>query len=268
MKLRSAVKSVSHLIPVVAVFGIVLSSGCIHLKGNDDYSDFIVSTETLRQIEPIELSEAGEEKKALIPDRDEPEPADLEISLEECRALTLENNLDLKVQLIGPAISAERVKEAEAGFEAAFSATAVYSETHSPVASEIELQGNQVDNTYTNLGVDIPLRTGGEIAINLIDNRVESNSEYMTPNPSYSSDFSASISQPLLRNAGKRANTHTIRIRNTAGRRMRPLQSFKLYTKSVMWIVPTGTCTPQESFWMFVSSRNNIPRPCLSRQSI
>jgi outer membrane protein len=196
---------------IVGIFGMFLFMGCAHLKGSEDYYTFKAAPETLQQIETIELKEA-EEEEILTLDREEPELVELEISLEECRALTLKNNLDLKVQLINPTIAAERVSQEEARFEAAFSATAVYSKSNTPVASTIEIAGNQVDTTYADLGVNIPLRTGGDITVNLTDNRNKTDSFWAVYNPSYDSDLSASISQPLLRNAGKRVNTHAIRI--------------------------------------------------------
>jgi outer membrane protein TolC len=44
------------------------------------------------------------------------------------------------------------------------------------------------------------------------DRRTKTNVTYPTFNPSYNSDATLSISQPLLRGAGTRANTHAIRI--------------------------------------------------------
>jgi outer membrane protein TolC len=61
-------------------------------------------------------------------------------------------------------------------------------------------------------GVEIPLQTGGTITFDLADSRNKSNFQSLTFNPSYASDFSVSISQPLLRNAGVRTTTHSIRI--------------------------------------------------------
>lgn len=213
MKIKYAVKSVSHLVPVVAAFGVFLSSGCIHLKGNDNYSDLIVPIETLRQIEPIELSEAAEEEKVIVPDKDEPAPAELEISLAECRALILENNLDLKVQLINPSIAAERVIETEANkYEATFSVNATYREINTPVAGYLdEISGSKVDTAFVNYGVNVPLKTGGNIGFNITDNRIKTDAPSKF-NPRYTPSFTASISHPLLRDAGSRASSHNIII--------------------------------------------------------
>lgn len=205
------VKSISYLLTAVAVFAFILFTGCSQFVKPNDYYTYKVTSEKLQQIDTIELKEAGKEEVAL-PESDKPVPIELKISLEECRVLTLENNLDLKVQLINPSIAAERVSQEEARFEAVFSARAIYSKTNTPVASFLEIDGNKAETTYIDYGVNIPLRTGGNIKFNVTDNRNKSDSTYSRYNPSYASDFSASISQPLLRNAGKRVNTHGIRL--------------------------------------------------------
>ena len=190
---------------------LVLSSGCGHFDGGDDFYEVKIAPEKLRQIETLDLQKAEDEQTDRV-DVNEPAPAELELTLEQCRALTLENNLDLKVQLINPAIAAERVSQQEAQFEAAFSANVSYATTDTPVASTLDISGSNVNYTYTDLGVSVPLRTGGTISFDVVDNRTKTDSVYSLFNPSYSSDFSASISQPLLRNAGRRANTYAIRI--------------------------------------------------------
>ncbi|MHC4480628.1 MAG: TolC family protein, partial [Planctomycetota bacterium] len=58
----------------------------------------------------------------------------------------------------------------------------------------------------------VPLRTGGNVVFDLAANRLETSDVFSTLNPSYGSGLTASISQPLLRNAGVRTNTHLIRI--------------------------------------------------------
>ena len=75
-----------------------------------------------------------------------------------------------------------------------------------------EISGSQTEYIGTGLGVQVPLRTGGRINFDLADNRIKTGSIYSVFDPSYSSDMSLSISQPLLRNAGKRTTTYAIRI--------------------------------------------------------
>ncbi len=134
----------------------------------------------------------------------------VEVTLEQARAWTLENNLDLQVLLIDPVIANERLNEEEGRFESVFFSSFRYSNLEQPTSSTLE--GSQVTDYSGNLGVRIPMRTGGQVTVNLPVNQNETNNQFSFLNPSYSTDFAVSISQPLLRGAGRRANTHGIRL--------------------------------------------------------
>jgi outer membrane protein len=189
----------------------VLFSGCEKFPGDESFYEVTIAPEKLRQIETLELKESEVEESKRI-DANEPPPKELTLNLEECRALTLENNLEIKTQLISPAIAAERVSEEEAAFESAITSNVVYSIGDTPSVTTLDtISGSNVTNLYSDLGVQVPLRTGGTINFNMADNRTNTDAP-TTFNPFYSSDLSLSISQPLLRGAGNRANTHAIRI--------------------------------------------------------
>jgi outer membrane protein len=190
----------------VALLGLIIQSGC---EQSYKPSGIDVSQQRLRQIETLRLQQSKQEH-VTIPDINASVPDKLELTLEKCRAITLENNLELKVQLINPAIAAERVDQQQAKFEAAFSAGTSFSKTDTPTSST--LSGSQGNSINTNLGVQMPLRTGGTLNFDLADSRYKTDNIFSTLNPAYTSDFSASISQPLLRNAGTRINTYSIRI--------------------------------------------------------
>src|SRR6185295_2493737 len=68
--------------------------------------------------------------------------------------------------------------------------------------------------TVTNFGgeVDVPLRGGGRASVNFTENLSHTNNPFFTFNKAYDSAVTFSLSQPLLRNAGRRANTYSIRI--------------------------------------------------------
>jgi outer membrane protein len=199
---------------IVVGFELVSLAGCEQFFGGEDLHQVEIELEKLHQIETLDLHKAkGEEEERA--DMNEPPPKELELTLEQCRALALENNLELKAQLINPAIAAERVSEEEAKFEAAFLSNVVFSKRDTPSVSFLdEITGTQVDYLRTDLGVRMPLRTGGTVTFNIADNRVETDAELTRFNPYYSSDISLSISQPLLQGAGKWVNTYSIRIAN------------------------------------------------------
>jgi len=195
----------------VSAAAVFLSGGCEQFIDDQDYYELEVAPEKLRQIETLDL-EAAKSKAASPADVNEAAPEEVELTLEQCRALAMENNLDLKVQLISPAIAAEKVSEQEARFEAAIFSNVGFSRTDTPTSTR--LTGSKVDYSNVDLGVQVPLRTGGTVTFDIADSRTKTNEEFefWILNPAYTSDLSISISQPLLRNAGTRANTYAIRI--------------------------------------------------------
>lgn len=201
-------------IPVALISCLFMFTGCTYLKKIKDINKVPpiveIPGETFHQIDVIELKEAPVDKdEPAIPEVQEPELAEYNLSLEECRALTLENNLDLRVKLIDPTIQRERVSQEEAKYEATFTETVNYSKSNSVSASRI--QGTESDTVTIDLGVDMPLRTGGTLSFNLNDRFQKTDSAYSDP-VSYTASLTASISQPLLKGAGRRADTYSLRV--------------------------------------------------------
>lgn len=134
-----------------------------------------------------------------------------DLRIEDARAAVLENNLDLRVQLIAPVIAQEAVNEEEGRFEAVLLANAqVFN-----IDDAVETGTNPAENLTINLspGLRVPLRTGGTFEVNSPFSRANRPGfGFATLNPSYTQDLQFSLSQPLLRNAGRRANTFQIRV--------------------------------------------------------
>lgn len=174
--------------------------------------------ERLRQVERFETERyrapepaAGGERDAVGGVRRRFEGmASVEMSLEEVRAATLSGNLDLRVALIEPVRASERLREEEARFEAVFRPRVGYRENDSPTLDVTA--SNQQDSGFIGGAVDIPLRTGGRVSVDLAATRSETNNPFFTLNTAYTSDLTLSISQPLLRGAGRRAGTYSIRV--------------------------------------------------------
>ena len=116
--------------------GLLTLTGCESFTGDMDYYDTRIAPEEIRQIDTLVLQETGDEEQ-VTEDVNEAPPKDLELTLEQCRAITLENNLALKVQLINPAIAAESVSQQEAQFESVFTSNLTYSKTDTTSAAEI-----------------------------------------------------------------------------------------------------------------------------------
>lgn len=191
---------------------LIFSTGCEQWPEEQAYYDVFTPHETTHRIENFKLTPAKDEPTEPN-DANVPPPEQIELTLEESRALALENNLELKVSLISPAIAAERVSEEEAKFEALFFANSTFNKSDTPSVSFLDqITGSQWDSINTDLGVSMPLRTGGRLTFDMADARTKTDAQQTQFNPYYTSGGSLSLSQPLLRNAGTRVNTHSIRI--------------------------------------------------------
>jgi len=203
---------------VLAASSLALLAGCASspFQTSDVERGVRVSRDRLEAVERFEIGmyavgAQAEDSDALA------EPVDpflgmdeVPVSLEQARAWTLQNNLDLQVTLVNPTIANSRLAQEEAAWEWAFFANARLTNTDQPTAST--LSGNQVENQNADFGVRIPLRTGGTITARLPLNRTETDNAFSVLNPSATADIVVSLSQPLLRGAGNRANTHGLRI--------------------------------------------------------
>lgn len=190
---------------------LALPGGCDTTPEPVSYYETKIPEKKLRQINTLELKPSESEPNSPPPSAlDAPEQMDL--TLEQCRAWALENNLGLKAELISPTIAAENLSAEEAKFEASFFTNITYSKTDRPIGTALFVAGSEMDYGNVDLGVQIPLQTGGTITLDLTDNRTLTNQTSSLLNPSYSSALAFSISQPLLRNAGHRTTMHSIRL--------------------------------------------------------
>jgi outer membrane protein TolC len=134
----------------------------------------------------------------------------VDLDLERARLSALANNLDLQVARFDPAQALQRLSNEEAKFNSVFTLNASYADFNQPTSSQ--LTSAQSQQSRVEPGVRIPLRTGGTATITAPWAKSGDNNQFSTLNPAYSSDFAFSLSQPLLRGAGRRANTAAIRI--------------------------------------------------------
>ena len=201
-----------HLTTVTIGLALISLGGCLDHFSSDGPQKVTIEPERFYHVETLELQESEEQQVEPIIDANEVPAEESVLTLEQCRAMTLGNNLDLKVRLIDPAIATERVNQERAKYELAFTASAGFGKTDTPQPSTLDISGSNVDYSYSGLGVNVPLRTGGTVTFDISDNRTKTDSIWSTFNPSYSSDIALSLSQPLLRNAGRSASTYSIHI--------------------------------------------------------
>ena len=197
-------KTVSCIL-LINAYLMVLIAGC----DSSNTQTLVVPEEKLRQIGNFQPEKSTEQQTQTQQAPQEP-PEEIELALDNCRAAALKYNLDLKAQLIAPTIAQESVNQELAKFEWVFNAGVSKTKTDSPIAKSTD--GSKEDLIRSNLGVTMPLQTGGELKFDLYDRYYETNNAFATLNPSYSNDLAVSISQPLLMGAGKKHNTHSIRV--------------------------------------------------------
>ena len=105
---------------------------------------------------------------------------------------------------------------------------------------------NQQENLSYGAGVEIPLRTGGTATISMPMSRTEfdGNGDEL-----YGSDIAFSISQPLLRNAGREVNTASIKIANY-NRQISEAQTKLAIINQISAV--------QRAYWRLYQSRRNL----------
>lgn len=207
------------LVLVLPSFLFLSASGCHESTAPYDPVLKAQIREKIEEIKPLELEPTDPNKAAAEPSA---APEKVQLSLEQCRALALENNLQLKASLISPTIAAAQLSEEEAAFEWSFFANADLSKSDQPQGRAIQVDGlllpavgtSQIEYTQVDTGVRVPLRTGGTVTFDLADSRTrDMDAEPNRPfDPSFQNWLAVSISQPLLRNAGQWVNTYSIRI--------------------------------------------------------
>lgn len=143
-------------------------------------------------------------------------PAEMPLTLEEVRAITLENNLELNVEMYNPQISETRTESIEARkYEAVFNASIDFRVTD--YNQDFGLYASQRRYTDIGAGISVPLESGGRVGINASDSEIRAEGD-----PSaYSSPVYFSVSQPLLAGAGRREFMHDLRVARYDGQKVR-----------------------------------------------
>ncbi|MEK9940495.1 MAG: TolC family protein, partial [Methylotenera sp.] len=150
------------------------------------------------------------------------------LSIVDVRLRALKNNLSIQVAKIDPLIAATGIREEEAKFDNIIFAYAKYNELDTPKISsdnvsftsnnpalndekvKLSILEQQKRSAEVEAGIRIPLRTGGTVTLSSpLQNKV---SRGLFNSDEYRSALTFSISQPLLRNAGRDVNEASIRI--------------------------------------------------------
>ncbi|HRK29725.1 MAG TPA: TolC family protein [Tepidisphaeraceae bacterium] len=227
-KLRRHVKF--SLVLLLGVLGTSAGlTGCKDL-GAGGTGEYAVATQRVREIaavQPESLPVAGPASTqpfVLSTTQPATQLSEVPITLQQVREWALQNNLSLKVDLLAPTIAKQSISEEQARFEAVFTTNAQYGTTDTPFLTTNQ-QGERVvavsGSEFLSIapGVRFPLITGGSILLSAPLNRVENSTGRIDINTGlpisdsqWTTDFTFTFSQPILRGGGIDANLASIRI--------------------------------------------------------
>ncbi len=134
------------------------------------------------------------------------------LTIEEAIARALGKNFDLQIQTFARETAEEALNIAESVFEADLTYTTSRSQSQSAVASSTLDGASQPRNSLYNNRISATQRiiTGTTVTASTNLNRGSNNSVNTLLNPSYNSDFSLTVRQPLLAGAGIAYNRASI----------------------------------------------------------
>ena len=172
-----------------------------------------------------------------------------QLTIADVRQKALQNNLNLQVAKMDPAIAAQSLREEQAKFDQVIFAYAKYGQKDLPAMAGdkviLKSANSALDGELVKLnpaaqnkefweletGIKVPLRTGGSVTLSAPLENYESKGSLASDQ--YRSALRFSFSQPLLRNAGRQVNEASIRIaaldQDSAQLRTR-LQSIRIVT--------------------------------------
>jgi outer membrane protein len=150
--------------------------------------------------QPVTVEQATEQIAKQVTEPNESRKI-VKLNLEQVRVYTLANNLDLKVELVSPSIAQSEFDEEQAKFESVFFGSLGFQH-----AEEVGT-GDLSETRASEVGIEKPLPTGGTISVGV----PFSDNDYGGSGLAEAA-VSFSYIQSLLRGAGTRINTQSIRI--------------------------------------------------------
>ena len=174
-------------------------------------------------------------------------PTQMQLSLEDCVRRALEHNYTIRIDSYRPAISRAQLVQAEAAFDAAFFLDFTYNNTDQPSPSE--LASNQSDARSYTAGIRQLLPTGTRVSTSVGQNRTQTDLQFATINPAYSTSFVASFTQPLLRGFGLDYNMSPIYLRRI-DLRISQAQFEQSLRDAILAV--------EQAYWQLVSARRRV----------
>lgn len=122
----------------------------------------------------------------------------MDLSLAEAKQMAMDNNLDLENARRDLKLAELEITRAKAGYDPYIQADASYSNSKRPSSQAVF--GQTSESASVNLSSGITTVTGGSMSVDFRNSRSESDSVFSTLNPSYSTDLTLNVRQPILKN--------------------------------------------------------------------
>ncbi len=134
-------------------------------------------------------------------------PAGPALSIDQVIGMAVKKNFDLQIQDFSTEVAKQNVEVAKGSFDPTLNAS--LSRNLSQAASTINTLdgttgvGQRNDGTSASVGIsELLAQTGGTLGLSTSTNRSATNSRFSTLNPAFGNNVTATLSQPLLKNAG------------------------------------------------------------------
>ncbi|MCG3129029.1 MAG: hypothetical protein CHACPFDD_03926 [Phycisphaerae bacterium] len=186
-----------------------------------------------------------------------PLPKKRELSLRECIRRALQNNYDIRIASHDPAVSQTEVVRAEAAFDSVFFLDWSWNETDAAVPDDSPRAVG--DTRQFSGGFRQLLATGAEVTTALGTNRQVSSWETKAAqpilDPSYTTDLTLTLRQPLLRGFGLDVNRAQININKA---------SYGIAREQFLQQVNQTLFDVESAYWRLVQARRNVAIQAIS----
>ena len=146
--------------------------------------------------------------------RAEEAPVVQSLTLRECIERALAGNLDIRIERVAPAIQSWSIIRAQGAFDPAFVGELSYQDSSEPLAPEraasLSLSTLDQQRLRTRAALTGTLPTGTRYDLSAFDTTRSSGT--LAPSFVYTGTTSLALTQPLLKNLGRSANTTAIRV--------------------------------------------------------
>ncbi len=181
-------------------------------------------------------------------------PSAKALSLQEAVGLALKKNFDIQIQALNTENAKETFNAASATFDPTLTSSIIRSVSQAASNTSrldgAQLEGPRSDSTTARIGVNQRLEaTNGTVGLSANVTRSATNSTNALLNPSFGNGITATLSQPLLRNAGRSSATTTVE-RTKLGLDIANLN----YTSRILTVISQT----ESAYYNLVSARETV----------